>query len=175
MANLSTSDNGVYEFVGFINENKHTYYATVNVTRIYVAPYGIYPIKHNYVFISDTSTFVIYEDENTGNYTRSTHVVLTDEHNIIHYNERPFSIEHYILCGKKCALDKDSLEMDNTQLAIKFGDIVFEIGLSDISRDSCEVKAMMLDRILQLGEAIHKFLLEQKKIKEVIECLTNSV
>lgn len=170
-----SDDNGVYEFVGPINENKHTYYATVDVSRISVVPYGIYPIKHNFMFIAHTSTFVLHNDSTTGNYIKFTHIVLTDEPDIIHYDGRIYGIEQYILAGKKCALDKDALEMDNTQIAIKFGDVIFEIGLTDITRDGCEVKAMLLDRVLQIGEAIYKFLMEQKKIKEVIELLTNSI
>ncbi len=71
-------------------------------------------------------------------------------------------------------LDKDSLEMDKTQVALRFGDVVFEIGLTDITRNGCAVNAMMLDRVLQIGEAIHKFLMEQQKIKDIIELLTNS-
>lgn len=166
-------DNGMYEFVGPINENMHTYNATINLTRIYVAPYGIYPIKHNFVFISNTSTYVLLNDDTTGNYIKTSHVVLTEEPNIIYFGSKPFSIEHYILNGKPGMLDKDALEMDNTQLALRFGDVVFEIGLTDITRNGCEVRAMLLDRILQIGEAVHKFLMEQQKIKDIIETLNN--
>jgi hypothetical protein len=170
-----SDDNGVYEFVGTINENKHTYYATVDLTRIYVAPYGIHPIKYNFVVISGTSTFVLPNDDTSGNYIKSTHIALTDEPNIIHFNDKPFNIEQYLLCGKECMLDKDSLEMDNTQLAIKYGDVTFEIGLTDITRNGCEVKSLYLERVLQLSEAIHKFLMEQQKIKEIINMINNSV
>ncbi|AIB51843.1 hypothetical protein E24_00145 [Faustovirus] len=162
-----SDDNGVYEFVGKINntsKNNGTYYATIDVRRVTVSPYGINYIPHSYMFVSETSAHVLPIGDDSGVYKLTTHLVLSDAGCVIHYDKKPYSIEHYIKSGYECLMDKERLEIDNTCMALKFGDVVFEIGLTDITRNGREVKSMNLDNVMLLGEAIYKFLMCQKEI-----------
>jgi hypothetical protein len=169
------STTGVYEFIGKINTNNSLYYATVEVNRIYVSPYGINHIQGNYMFVSNTSAYVLPVGDDSGVYKHTSHLVLNDTGCVLHFDKKPYSIEHYIKSGYECLMDKEQLDVDNLSAAIKFGDVVFEINIKDISRNSKDVKNMHLDNVMLLGEAIYTFLIKQSEIKDHITFMDECV